>query len=65
MVRYQGFSLLLVKAKDIACLAGTPVHLSTFFKLNLQFVVQYDCAQRCASYPPSCHTEGNVDDNSL
>lgn len=47
--RYQCFSLSPAEAKDITCLAETLVHLLTFFQFNLQLVVQYDWALRCAS----------------
>lgn len=46
MVRYQCFSLLLVKTKGTAYPAETPGHLLTFFKLKLQLIVQYDCSRR-------------------
>lgn len=45
MVRYQCFSLLLVKTKGTAYPAETRGHLLTFFKLNLQLIVQYDCSR--------------------
>lgn len=65
IVKYQCFSLSLAEAEDIACLAETLVHLLIFFQLNMQLVVQYDCALRCASYPLHIPLKGMWDQNSL
>lgn len=52
-----------VKLEGIACLDEAWVDLLTFIQLNFWLIVVELWlieALRCASYPLSCHTEGDV-----